>query len=64
MKTQKVRTENELLLNLRFMKLDLDIEVEEQELFCDGAFDELKEFAEETLIRQQLNSTGLIAGGR
>jgi hypothetical protein len=59
----KTKTENELLMNLRFMKLDLDIDVEEQDMFIDETFVDLKEFAEEMLIQRQLNSSGPTAGG-
>ena len=58
MKTKNVKTETELLMNLRFMKLDLDVDIEEQDMFAD-----LAQFAKDMLLKRQLNSSGLIGGG-
>ena len=63
MRTQTVRTENELLVNLRFMKLDLDMEPGEQDMFIDGTLAEPEQSVQDMFLQRQLNSSGLIAGG-
>ncbi|MFQ5431008.1 MAG: hypothetical protein ACE5EN_00715 [Nitrospinota bacterium] len=57
MEMKMLEKEKELLPRLLFMKLDLDIEVEEDDMFLEGMFAEPEESARDMFIQRQLNSS-------
>ena len=64
MEMKTVETGYKLLRKLWFMKLDLDVEVEEEDMFINGMFAEPEKFAQDMFLQRQLNSSGHAAPER